>query len=963
MSFSIPTRIPAAALAIALGTTAVAVPQVTHAPVAQAQQAESESHFAPSAVKFDGIKDKEGNTVSGTLLSPGYKGKHRDADGTVIPDNGDFTFNFSIDVADAQGGDRVYIQPTTRYTPVFGKNAGNAQESHWVGTRVIGNVPNRPLEMNGVQIGTVDIVHGGGIRVTFNDAVSDFKSGTAQVSATAHSWDSFESAAEEVDVRDNGGPLSIQVSTYRADENGKYSSTPVATAEIPTNNNTKFNSIQQQTNALRNRVYTTAGAVSVTPEGEGILHFVRYQAPAGADYEVALRANDIATDYEAQWLMTKDIKHSLVVAEYDDNGEETGSVAGEKAIAEKYPDMSVDVSFENSTIHIKATNVPEGVQPIVEFRDANNGALGVASYQPNAIFEFKRDYTPLDKTAEESRTTVNRTISRIPAVAGMPENEGVAYKRTAVVTPMVAGFAKGVGTTGEPAPVAGTKQTFEFEVHNTGETYMAAPEVTMPNGEKKIVAGVKIAPGETGVVQVPYDVPKDATRLNFGVDFPRYTLNAKEHTFRIGPVDHSAEEQQKTLDEIKDHLKEQEKTLSGLKDELAKNNDLTQDEIDAINKQTEALEKAIDEQKKAIDTLTDAVNKGAEDLATKIDEQTKAINDQTKAIDDGLTSLEKTIKDGNKAQLDELKKQTAALEDNTAALREQTETLERELDGINDKLADQNAELKKQTAELEKQSETLKRQAEALEGVKAELDEANKLSAEANLKLQGLIDESHKQVEALNGLIKSNNKQTAMLDAQLGQLNDTQKAALAESIKQSKDLSRIAAALERANEISLMGYKAQLAQWKIENGFAQDEQNMRHHKANFGRCVGTDPATPLLFLIPAGLALMFNMPGMNNIIKSAGDQIGALNYNIGKSMGAHNPLAAELNKNAATFNKNYGDALRVGGASIGALGAAVAAAIAISNLVNNCMDDADKSVGFEPQEHTSIKDSALSSRK
>lgn len=825
-------RIPAAALAIAIGAGVASVPQFTEAaPVAHAQETQTESQFSPNAVKFDGIKDKEGNVVNGTLLSPGYKSKHPDAEGTVIPDNGDFTFNFSIDVADAQGGDRVYIQPTTRYTPEFGSIAGKEQESHWVGTRVIGNVPNRPLEMNGVQIGTVDVIHGGGIRVTFNDAAGDFKSGTAHVSATAHSWDSFETSAENAEVRENGGPLSIQVSTYRANEKGKFPSTPAATAEIPTGNNTKFNSIQQETNALRNRVYTTAGAVSVTPEGEGILHFVKYQAPAGADYEVSLRANDVATDYEAQWLMTKNIKHSLAVAEYNEHGEPTGTIKNDKDISKKYPDMSVDVSFENGTIHIKVTNVPDGVQPILTFRGANKGALGVASYQPNAIFDFKRDYTPLDDTAKESQRAVGRTISRIPAVAGMPENEGTEYTRTADVTPMIAGFAKGVGTTGEPAPVAGTKQTFEFEVHNTGDTYMAAPEVTLPNGEKKIVPGVKIGPNETGVVQVEYNVPKDATRLDFGVDFPRYTLNAKNHTFRIGPVDHSEEERQKALDDI------------------------------------------------------------------------------------------------------------------------------------NKNLEDQYTELVKQTDSLKKQADSLKKQVTELEKIKSELAKANELSEETNNKLQLQIDESKKQTDALNGLIKSNNEQTAVIEKQLSELNETQKLQLKESIKQSIDLSRIADALERRNQILIDQHKDQLKQWDIENGFAQDEQNDRKHSKNLKRCMATDPGTPLLFLIPAGLALMFNMPGMQPLVKSASDQIASLNHNIQKATGINNMLPADLQKNINNFNKQYGDVARAGGAGMAGLISAVVSAIAISNLINNCYADADKSVGRETPEPVKLSDSAFSSRK
>ena len=824
-------RIPAAALAIALGAGVVAVPQFTEAaPVAHAQEAQAESQFSPDAVKFEGILDKSGNAVHGTAMSKSYAGNHPGEQGTVINNDGSYAFNFSIDVADAQGGDRVYIKPTTRYTLKFGDKAGSESTSTWVGTRVVGNVPNRPLMMNDVEIGTVDTIHGNGIRVTFNENVNDMKSGIAKVAATAHSWDAYETSGIDAKRADNSGPLSIVSEVYHADANGKFPAKPAAVEETPTDIVTKFSSYMQSSGAFRNRVYTNSGAVSVTPKGMGTLRDVFYEAPFGSDYDVTLTPKEGSED-AASWLLAKNVDYDVTMWNYDEEGNTLDSVKGKQKVAEKFPDLKIDVTREGAGIHIKTTGVPEGWQPVIRVKTNDGSPLGTASYQPNAKFDFESNYTPINDVAKNSRDTVGRTLGRIAPVAGMPESTGTQYKRTAEVTPMVAGFAKGVGTTGEPAPVAGTKQTFEFEVRNTGDTYMAAPEVTTPDGEKKIVEGVTIAPGETGVVQVPYDVPKDATRLDFSVDFPRYTLNAKNHTFRIGPVDHSEEERQKALDDI------------------------------------------------------------------------------------------------------------------------------------NKNLTDQHAELVKQTDSLQKQADSLNKQVGELEKIKSELAKANKLSEEMNNKLQLQIDESKKQTDALNGLIKSNNEQTAMFDKQLGELNETQKLQLKESIKQSIDLSRIADALERRNQILIDQHKDQLKQWDIENGFAQDEQNDRKHSKNLKRCVATDPGTPLLFLIPAGLALMFNMPGMQPLVKSASDQIASLNHNVQKATGMDNMLPADLQKNINNFNKQYGDVARAGGAGMAGLIGAVVSAIAISNLVNNCYADADKSVGRETPEPVKLSDSAFSSRK
>ena len=462
--------------------------------------------------------------------------------------------------------------------------------------------------------------------------------------------------------------------------------------------------------------------------------------------------------------------------------------------------MKIDVTKTGGTVNIKATGVPDNYQPVVTFTAADGGPLGIASYQPNTNFHYEpREYTPLDETAREADAQgVSTNLGRMEPVADMPESTGVEYKRTAEVTPMIAGFDKGVGVD-TPAPVAGTKQTFEFEVHNTGDTYMAAPEVTLPNGEKTVVPGVKIGPGKTGVVQVDYDVPKDATRLEFGVDFPRFTLNTTSHTFRIGPEDTSAKEA-----------------------------------AEAAKKQQETLDKIAEDLKK------------------------------------------------------------------------------------------QNAELKKQTKELQ--------------GVKDQLKKSNELTEETNKKLQDQID--------------ATKDQTKKIEAQLKKLNDVQERELKELIRQSK-------ALEKTNEILLNQHRAQLKQWEIENGFAKDEQDDRHHSSKLGRCISTDPALPLMILIPAGLAAAFNVPGMDSLAKSAGDQIGRMNMDIQRATGINNAIPADIQSAINSFNHNYGDALTTGAITIGGLAAAVGAAIGINNLMNNCFDEADDEVGRKRTPHTPLEDSAV----
>lgn len=817
-------RIPAAALAIALGAGVVAVPQFTEAaPIAHAQEVADKAGISDQDIKFVGLLDKEGNKVTDPI-SKAYKNANPDAPGTVVSSNGDYALNWDVDLTNAKGGDRIRVTPLNDYTPVY-TDDNKPQNVSYNGLRLYGNVKGRDIVVNGTAVGTVDSFHGGSLVLTFNDAVNGFKSGTARVTGIADAWDSYEGADETSDKKNNKSIFSWRTVNVSPDENGKPKNEQ--SEDHPTDIAVNFMSLVSRTPALRNRVFSMGGTIFTENDGIAKMRKVSYQAPMGADYEVTLVPNnDIKSG--AKWKFKDGVKPSWRLFEINDDFS-TEAKLSESEAKEKYPDLDVSFSQSGQNLNLKATGVPENTQVVWEFKH-DSGSIADMSYQPNKIPYLDGKYTPLDEAAKNSPKTVSRTLDKIPPTADMPENEGQAYTRTADVTPMIAGLPKGVGVDA-PAPVAGTKQTFEFEVHNTGDTYMAAPEVTLPNGKSYIAPNVKIGPGKTGVVSVPYDVPADATRLDFGVDFPGFDLNAKEHTFRIGPVDHSEEERQKALDDINKNLK------------------------------------------------------------------------------------------------------------------------------------DQHAELVKQTDSLQKQADSLNKQVGELEKIKSELAKANKLSEEMNNKLQLQIDESKKQTDALNGLIKSNNEQTAMLDKQLGELNETQKLQLKESIKQSIDLSRIADALERRNQILIDQHKDQLKQWDIENGFAQDEQNDRKHSMNLKRCMATDPGTPLLFLIPAGLALMFNMPGMQPLVKSASDQIASLNHNIQKATGMDNMLPADLQKNINNFNKQYGDVARAGGAGMAGLIGAVVSAIAISNLVNNCYADADKSVGRETPEPVKLSDSAFSSRK
>ena len=182
---------------------------------------------------------------------------------------------------------------------------------------------------------------------------------------------------------------------------------------------------------------------------------------------------------------------------------------------------------------------------------------------------------------------------------------------------------------------------------------------------------------------------------------------------------------------------------------------------------------------------------------------------------------------------------------------------------------------------------------------------------------------------------------------------------LDESIKQTAEMKRQSAALERQNQILIDQHKDQLAQWKKENQFAQNEQDDRRHKDNFKRCITSDPATAALVSLPIiSLLAAVGVPYTGHMLEGANKQLAALNNQLGTQVNVPADLRAQVND----FNANYGDMVRTAGTALAGIGAVIGLAVVINNLTGGCYAEADKSVGREPQAPKTPSESVLSSK-
>lgn len=794
-SFSRKTIAIAVAAGMSLTGVSVATSQTTDsgfgAAVANAQAAKP--GVTTSDVSYLGIFNKDNTKLSSPFSSASYFGRENKGTLLDVKDGSELRAEFSL--ANANPGDNLRITPRTEFTLPNGEPA----ESSIVGVRISSTSEWSDIAYEGTVIGKYRYVKSGPLEVEFNDAVADVKKGKVTLAAPVMVWDYYTDAATNgADANWDGkrfsNPITANTSAVAM---AKPKDGEASTNKIGTIGTSNFLVITSASTKNDSRFYDSGSLITDTENSTVRRRSIRLELPIGGNgtYEAT---PDVDNPKGADWYFADNLTFTPEIMVYGKEGtdeEYEYNLLSYEDAQKEFPGLKVEGTKQGRGVKVTTEGVPENVKVRVLVR-GGEGETGnsYATYVENAAMYAKGSFKGTINGKDAERNIINVLDVMVP-IPGLPSVSGLEnVKRSGELSGAIASQPKGVGVTGDPAPVGGTKQTFQFFVKNTGDAPLVAPIVTLPNGKKVTVKNVAIKPGTEGSFSVDYDVPAGDGSLNFDVSLSKAELKPSSTvTFRY-------------------------------------------------------------------------------------------------------------------------------------------------IDKSKDTNAQQNAELKKQTDELKKQNAELKKQSKELQGVKDQLKKSNELTEETNKKLQDQID--------------ATKDQTKKIEAQLKKLNDVQERELKELIRQSK-------ALEKTNEILLNQHRAQLKQWEIENGFAKDEQDDRHHSSKLGRCISTDPALPLMILIPAGLAAAFNVPGMDGLVKSAGDQIGRMNMDIQRATGINNAIPADVQSAINSFNHNYGDALTTGAITIGGLAAAVGAAIGINNLVNNCFDEADDEVGRERTPHTPLEDSAV----
>lgn len=630
-----------------------------------------------SDVSYLGIFSKDNTKLSSPYSSSSYIANHGNK-GTLldVKDGSEMRAEFSL--ANANPGDNLRITPQTKLTL---PNGEPATSSH-VGVRISGTSEWRDIENEGEVIGKFRYVKDGSLEVTFNDAVADAKGGKITLAAPVMVWDWYTDASTNgADANWDGKKFSNPVSgTTDAIAQAKPKDGEATTNKIGTIGTSNFSVVTSGSTKNDARFYDSSSLITDTENFTVRRPITRLELPAGANgtYEVT---PDVDNPKGADWYFADNLSFTPEILEYGKEGTDEQYEYTDMTLEEaqkKYPGFKVDAAKSGRGVKVTTEGVPENVKVRVVVRAGKGeGGNSYATYVENAGMYAKGGFKGTINGKPVERNIINVLGVMVP-IPGLPSVSGLEnVKRTGELSGAIASQPKGVGVTGEPAPVGGTKQTFQFFVKNTGDAPLVAPIVTLPNGKKVAVKNVAIKPGTSGSFSVDYDVPAGSGALPFNVSLSKADLKPSNTvTFRY--VDKSQdtkdklikdlEKERKRVDDLTKRTEQAEKDLKDAKDRIS---DLEKDNKDQQKQIDEAADKIDDLNKKVSD-----LNKELDDAKKRVSDLEKQNKDQDKKIADLKTDLDKTKKRvtsleielaKTQADLDAALKRIGVLEDNDSA--------------------------------------------------------------------------------------------------------------------------------------------------------------------------------------------------------------------------------------------------------------------------------------------------------
>ena len=905
----------AAVGAVALGGVQATAP-ANSVLAAGVTEATAQTAFSTKDVTYNGLFKQDGTKITGPIRSIGTSA----ADGEAVTAGTPAYISLKVDLANVAPGDTLNVSTSTRYT-IPGENTPSTSAGSF-GIGFASSEPNIPVmaTVEGVetQIGTLTTRERSTATVRFNDNVQNVRTGsidlklnvkTSAINTVGEGKDSVITGSSDINVKTPGSEGYEKVGS-------------VAVVNM-------FHTFVQGAFDRGAYVYTGPSYGNITQDGTVHVRQTRVYTPGGTNGTATFSpSRDKSLPNFTPWVLEDNVDVTPVLFVYPEgttSAADAEKFEGMEEINAKFSGVRTSINQNGQTLTMSASGVPKNAQMTYVIKGpGGTGDYALASYLPNGYLYGNLSYKD-NKTGDTTDLNGLRAYSVPGVLNNLPGGVGDGFTRTADVTPSIAGQPKGAGID-TPAPIAGQDATFLFQVKNTGNSALAAPVVTLPNGKRVVVKDTAIKPGTTGTVSVKYKVPKDANNLNFNVEFAGATLNpSDDFNFSIGkssplagdvtvnpdgtitiqtpdgpitlaPIDKvneakkEAEDAKKAADKANERATQLEKDLAA---EKARN--------DADRQKIAELEKDLAQAKKDAKDAADKAQKAADKAQREVDALEKVVSDlkADQAADrEKIAGLEKQLQDAKDALKRAQDTATAAQNAATAAQNTANQALkdlakERErIDDLTEDLAKERErvnDLTKRANQTEKDLKDARERVAALEkendAQQKQIDQARKDVEDLQGKTKQLRTDLEAAKKRVTALEEQNKKQQGQIDA-LVKENKTQQSQIdalkKQNGEQQKQIDGLKAGLRDANK-KITALETDLALTKIElaevsGRLAEVEDRLN---TGLGKCVGTIGGS-LAALVPAViLASQFtggtNIPQVDNSIAQFQRQLGMFN--------------------------------------------------------------------------------------
>ena len=405
-----------------------------------------------------------------------------------------YDVRFTIDTEKISAGDKLIIKHVDRVNPQF--------------LTLAQNIKGQEVKLNGEVIGSLD-VYRTSATISFNDNVEKYRTGTTYVQFMINAFNRPRAESGLPDGVKHGDKITVEKTEFDVEHR-----------------DAEGNTLAEQRLSISNKqFYHFYAPTDYTATARSSLNFTHNPSQDGRiDIDGQIRAerhdvdrpsvrqvfepNTSGEGLDFTFLSIDTLRKTAKLLAYIESSD--GGYDKKVDVPEGLG-YTLDVDGQGRLV-VDFTNVPADIQPALQI-----SKLGVTDFtKPGQLSMNRVEYTSVDEDGNVVPPSRYKLSIRNVTSTSDSDGSGEALVRKPTIIARIPGMSV---TQNNPAPVAGTTQTFELTLGNEGNSSLSVPRVTLPNGEVKTFEDVSIKPGQTATVKVQYAIPSTAKGVDFRVDY------------------------------------------------------------------------------------------------------------------------------------------------------------------------------------------------------------------------------------------------------------------------------------------------------------------------------------------------------------------------------------------------------------------------------------------------------------